>query len=119
MSDEENITVEQPVQAADGVREKEQELLRRMVILIQDASDRTIFVGRVEMFEAMLQEDIEKNKIDYRPAEIVGTVRAGMGLKPTQSLGVEGSYIVAIEKFKRLYRVFKESHIPISEEAKL
>lgn len=110
---------EAPMGSMEAIRDKEIDLLRRQIILIQDASDPIIFVGRVEIFEAMLREDIEKKKVEYDPDEINGKVRAASGLKPTQAMSINERYTVALEKFKVLYRVFKESHMPVSMEVRL
>lgn len=130
-------TAETPVVSEVGfeVREKEEDILRRQIFIIQDAvkTDMQMFIGSVDMFEAMIDEDVRKQKrkwnnasedkkenfINYEPADIIERARSNAGLKPTEKMNVGIQYTIALEKFKRLYKIFKDEHIPFSKETRL
>lgn len=113
-----NLGIEE-ANIADPLRENELDFLRRQIILCQDAADMQMFIGKVEMLEAMLQEDIEKNKMPYDPHGMELNIRKAAGILPAKALDLGTSYNIALEKFKVLYRIFKETHMPVSAEGRL
>lgn len=110
---------------AEPIREKEEDILKRQVIKCQDtvSEEPLKFVGAVEMFEAMLDEDIEniknmKKNIEWNPEEIAKNVFKAYNILKGDKVPTEVQYAIALQKFKVLYKIFKEGHLPITIEVK-
>lgn len=102
-------------------RDKEKNLLERQVYFCQAAimdENPRKFIGAVEMLEAMLDEYIKPDD-NYDPTEITNVVRAAYSLKPSEASTTAARSDIALAKFKRLYVIFKKSHLPVNVEARL
>ena len=111
--------VEAKVEFKEGVREKEIDVLRRQIFLIQMSTDPTMLIARIEMFEGLMSEYLEKSTTSYNPIQLETDSRKRFGVKPGAGVPNEVLYMLALEKFKRLYMIFKEHHLPVSVEAKI
>ena len=60
-----------------------------------------------------------RKMISYDARQIVDDARRASGIKQTDRMDVGIQYRIALEKFRILYRVFKEGHIPIVKETRL
>jgi len=105
----------------DPIAVKEEDLLKRQIIMCQvAAADSPMkLVGCVNMFEAMLFEDIEKNAIPYEPDALELKTRHEFGLKPSMPLTVDCQYILALKKFRVLYRIFKRFHFSVRMDGQI
>lgn len=128
MSDDLKAEIDKKMEFFDDIREKEEDLLKRQILLCQDAGKDNIqmFVGSVAIFEAMMFEDIrkmEKRKDEYTkydPDAIVAKFRRAAGLRDNMPTPPDLEYKIALEKFAKLYYIFKEGHMPITaQNAKL
>lgn len=115
---EENLGM---IQTAEPIREKEEDLLKRQIIICQDAMKEDVakFVGCVDLFEAMLMEDIKKKKVGYDPLDFENIIRKKYNLSPQEKITKHMEYLISLEKFRNLYYLFKEHHMPVGTEVKI
>jgi hypothetical protein len=113
------ITESGNIELAEPIREREEDLLKRQIILIQYSKTMEEFVARTDVFEAMMEEDIRKQRVAYDPLKIEQDIRDRYNISVMTSLNKDMQHKVSLEKFRKLYFVFKHHHLPVTMETRL